>query len=430
MRSRLRWVALVAATSLTPACRGPASGETSADALTPDPWVCQPLASPAAGSATTPRITRGADGVVYLTWVATDGADGASSLWFSRLQRGHREPPRWSEARRIAAGTDWFLNWADFPAFAALEDGTLLATWLAKAAEATYAYHVQFALSRDGGTSWSEPRVLHEDRSATEHGFVSLVPIDERLFGAVWLDGRATAHGGPMQLRFRKIGYDGSLGPELLLDDRVCDCCPTALAATQDGALVCAYRDRSEDEIRDIGIVRGDAEGFGEPQVLHADGWEMPGCPVNGPALAASGQRFAVAWYTGAGGGAGRVQLALALQDEPFGTPVSIDDGAPEGRVDVDFVAGSGPVVTWLEHGEDGASWRYRSVAADGDLGPSERIAAVSSDRRSGCLQIAGDLVSIVAAWIELGRDASRIATARIGPRAVVVHEPRSSPSE
>lgn len=45
----------------------------------------------------------------------------------------------WSEPRTIAEGSDWFVNWADFPAVAALPDGTLFAHWLAKSGPGSYA---------------------------------------------------------------------------------------------------------------------------------------------------------------------------------------------------------------------------------------------------------------------------------------------------
>jgi hypothetical protein len=51
------------------------------------------------------------------------------------------------------------------------------------------------------------------------------------------------------------IGLDGTLGKEVLLDGRVCECCATSAASTPDGIAV-VYRDRSKEEVRDISIVR------------------------------------------------------------------------------------------------------------------------------------------------------------------------------
>ena len=43
-----------------------------------------------------------------------------------------------------------------------------------------------------------------------------------------------------------------------------------------------AYRDRSQTEMRNIGILH--VQG-GTPRVLNEDGWRINGCPVNGPRL-------------------------------------------------------------------------------------------------------------------------------------------------
>ena len=79
------------------------------------------------------------------------------------------------------------------------------------------------------------------------------------------------------------------------------------------GTPVAVYRDRSSKEIRDIGAVVFNAKGNASaPKRVHADNWTMPGCPVNGPALAARGERFLVAWPTMA---AGPMAVRAALGD-------------------------------------------------------------------------------------------------------------------
>ena len=84
------------------------------------------------------------------------------------------------------------------------------------------------------------------------------------------------------------------------IDARVCDCCGTAAVALADGGLL-VYRDRSVGDVRDIAIVRIRDGGFEPPRIVHADGWVIRGCPVNGPALAMRDDRVAVLWFTAAG---------------------------------------------------------------------------------------------------------------------------------
>ena len=52
-----------------------------------------------------------------------------------------------------------------------------------------------------------------------------------------------------MTLRAASINNNNQILEEYLLDARVCDCCQTDVAMTQDGPIV-IYRDRSEDLVR------------------------------------------------------------------------------------------------------------------------------------------------------------------------------------
>ena len=58
-----------------------------------------------------------------------------------------------------------------------------------------------------------------------------------------------------MTLRAAFIDKKGNKINEWELDGRVCDCCQTTAAITNDGPVV-VYRDRSDDEVRDMSIVR------------------------------------------------------------------------------------------------------------------------------------------------------------------------------
>jgi hypothetical protein len=247
----------------------------------------------------------------------------------------------------IAAGDDFFANWADLPGVVAAADGSLTAHWLAKTGEETYAYSIFLARSTDGGVSWTPLGRLNDDDTPTEHGFVSYVAADDGV-RAFWLDGRAMAEGGPMSLRTAVI--TDQVGPDEVLDERVCECCSTDAAMTSTGPVVVA-RDRSESEIRDISIVRRVDGDWSRAQPIHADAWQIDGCPVNGPEIAADGDLVAVAWFTAAGAEP-RVQMAISHDaGASFGRPVLIDGEGPLGRVDV-VLDGKEAVVSWLAFGD------------------------------------------------------------------------------
>jgi hypothetical protein len=374
------------------------------------------LATPSQPDSGEPNLTVAPDGAVLLSWIEAAG-DGAHALRHSRREAGGE----WSAPRTVATGDDWFVNWADFPSLAALPDGTLLAHWLKKSGPAPFAYDVQLALSRDAGATWSEPLVPHRDGTQSEHGFVAMAPGASDLMGVVWLDGRNTVGdddgptdhgegGDEMALMFASVNAAGRVGEETLLDPRVCDCCQTGMAPTDRGLLV-VYRDRSESEVRDISYVRSDGEGWSEPRTLFADGWEIHGCPVNGPSVAARGSRVAVAWFT-APDDHGRVSVILSEDGgETWGAPVRVDEGEPIGRVQVALLAEHGALVSWLEQVEGGTHLKVRSLGSDGRLGRVLRVADSSTSRSSGFPRLAVSGREAVFAWRD-SADPPRVRTA------------------
>ena len=156
------------------------------------------IASPASAGAMAPNLRAGADGRVYLSWVEP-GATKRSVLRFSVLDGG-----RWSAPRDVASGDDWFVNWADFPSVVPLDGGALVAHWLVKNGEGTFAYSVHTSRSVDGGRTWQRPVVPHRDTTQTEHGFVSLVGWDGDRVATVWLDGRQIARHTGVYLPFER----------------------------------------------------------------------------------------------------------------------------------------------------------------------------------------------------------------------------------
>jgi hypothetical protein len=244
-----------------------------------------------------------------------------------------------------------------------------------------------------------------------------MFPVDDGL-GAVWLDGREMPDGGPMALRYTTITSDGSLGEEVVLDAMVCDCCQTGVALATEGPVV-AYRGRTEGEIRDILVTRRTASGWSEPRTVHDDGWMIPGCPVNGPSIAADGDRVVVAWFTGATdptgdapsredvrrmGEQGRVLAAVSVDGgASFADPVRVDDGEAMGRVGVVMLDDGDALVTWLERTGDDAEIRLRRIDASGRPGPSAALAVTAAARASGFPRVARRGDDILFAWTEAG---------------------------
>ncbi|MCI0486582.1 MAG: glycoside hydrolase [Blastocatellia bacterium] len=373
------------------------------------------VASPAAPGSGEPNLYAAADGRVFLSWIEPAGEKGHA------LRFAVRNGDNWSEPRTIAEGANWFVNWADFPSLIVLPDGMMVAHWLAKSGTGTYAYDVNISRSTDGGRSWSKPMVPHRDGTQTEHGFVSFIEWKGGRAGAVWLDGRnfaskehgAGGHGASsaeMTLRFAAIDSKGQLSDEAVLDGRVCECCQTSAAITSDGAIV-VYRDRSEKEVRDISVIRYHKGRWTEPKTIHADGWEINGCPVNGPSVAADGRKVAVAWFTAQGD---KPRVNVAFSDDAganFGQPVQVDDGNPMGRVQVIMLTDGSALVVWLERTAKGGEIRARRVKADGMRDQSITVGNTSAARAAGFPRMVRAGNEVVFAWTESGKP-SKVRTA------------------
>jgi hypothetical protein len=376
--------------------------------------VIRTTQSPAEGDSREPDLYATHDGRVILNWVEKV-TDKRYALRFAILDENG-----WSEAQTASQGENWFINWADFPSLIALRNGTLAAHWLSKSASATYAYDVNILQSKDRGKNWTKPIVPHRDNTLTEHGFVSLIPLSDGRLGAVWLDGRnmknmkeSDEHAPApesMTLRYAAIDGDGKLSDERELDERVCECCQTSAAITNNGPIA-VYRDRSPGEVRDIYIVRQVNGSWTKPQPIFADNWQINGCPVNGPAVAADGARVVVAWFTGVDG-TPHVKIAFS-QDAgaKFSQPIQVDDGETVGRVDTLLLQDGSALICWLAGTADGGAIKVRRVRQDGTVGPSAVLARTDISRSSGFPRMArlGDQVHF--AWTEFGKP-SHVRTA------------------
>lgn len=371
------------------------------------------LESPAGPGSLAPSLVALDERRAVLAWLEV--VDAGHALRFSMF-----DGERFGEVSEIARGDDWFANWADMPAIHILPNGDWLAHWLVKSGPATYAYDIVMARSSDEGGSWSEVFSPHDDGTLTEHGFVSYFDWDDERAGVAWLDGRETAgagaddghanghghhHGaGAMTLRFAAIGPQGEVTDPVLLDPRVCDCCQTAAAMTAEGPVV-IYRGRDEGEVRDIRLVRFSNGQWSRPVVLHDDGWQIGGCPVNGPALIADGSRVLAAWFTMAGG---RPRVRVALSEDAgrdFELLETLGEGSALGRVDLSWLDGEF-VVSWMNQGDDGAQLMLSHFSSDGGHQQSVPMARTDPARISGfprLLRLESQL--LLLAWTEPGAD-------------------------
>lgn len=387
-----------------------AAASSSAPQLFSAPFA--EVASPAPDGSAQPHLTVGNNGRVLMSWLTPKtvppAAAGQRPSTTHSFQFAELTGDRWSAPRTIVEGPRMFANWADFPAMFVTRGGVMAAHWLERRGQGRTSYDVKLRTSRDGGRTWSPEVIPHRDGTETEHGFVSFfeTPGQGHGLGLLWLDGREMAGhggghgagGGQMTLRSAMVSAQGVAGQETVVDGRVCDCCQTA-ATTTDTGVVVAYRDRSDKEIRDIYVTRFENGKWSPGAAVHADNWEINGCPVNGPAIAARGQKVAVAWFA-AKDNAPKTQLAFSSDGgKTFGPPVRIDSGTTLGRVGLTLLADGRALVSWIDNLGAAAKFTIRDVSPDGTLGTPVVVSAISGDRPSGFPQMVVSGRKVVVAW-------------------------------
>lgn len=321
-----------------------------------------------------------------LSWVSFNEQKKAS-LNLSRFTDG-----KWTKPQTIATGSDWFVNWADFPTHA-INGNLILTSYLKKSASGTYNYDVVLSLQKLSGEKIKEDFILHSDGVKSEHGFVSIIPNDNHGFYVTWLDGRNTVekkldgHHKPMTIRFAEITAGGGVINESELDSATCDCCQTSIAANKNGPIV-VYRDRDKKEVRDIYITRQINGAWEAPSPVHKDGWIINGCPVNGPKVAVNSNNLAVSWFTVSNENP-IVNLSFSKSNgDSFGTPIKINDHDAIGRVDVAFLNEQEVIVSYMEGDDVGTYLRIKKVSINGKVSEPITISKIDGGRNTGVPQL------------------------------------------
>jgi len=367
----------------------------------------QSVQVPAMAGSRLPRLRTLPNGDVLMSWVEPKGEGHA--LKFAVLHDGH-----WIRQGEVAHGANWFVNWADYPSVVAVDDQFWMAHWLVKQQGGkTFDYDVALAISNDAGLTWREIGHPHRDGAEAEHGFAAIFPIKGDA-GIIWLDGRDyvkkidlakhPGKSGNFSLRYTLIHRDGSMEAEQAIDNNTCTCCWPSVAVTSAGP-VAVWRGRTDNEIRDnnISLLRDDK--WTAPAPLGAEGWNIEGCPVNGPAVSARGMQVVAAWFS-AEGNRPRVRAAFSKDGgKSFSKPVEIDDASPLGRIGLVWRDNNTAVISWMTVADSvtkKSNLALRTVHVNGSLGSIQRITDVSAGRDTGVPQMVANEAGLMLAWTDI----------------------------
>ena len=348
------------------------------------------LSNPSNAGAMAPNLYSN-DNEIWMTWIEPVNGEETYKVKCAEFLNGS-----WNASSTVLKASHLFVNWADFPELCIAKDGSMYVTWLQKSGPGTYAYDIGIAQSKDEGKSWSHLGTLNDDRVLGEHGFVSLIQNGDKGVRAFWLDGRAmtgdghSGHGGgDMQLRTTLVNSEVQTSE--LIDARVCECCSTD-AVLHAGVPLVVYRDRDAGEIRDISITTlGKKE-----KLIYADGWNINGCPVNGPSIATNDKDVLVGWFT-APENKSEVNVAF-INAEGIQKPIELSTNSI-GRIDVALLEDSTGIACWLETCDDGMYVSVAKVRKDGSVSQIQHAEKVASSRQAGFPQIAVAGDNLLVIW-------------------------------
>jgi hypothetical protein len=337
------------------------------------------------------------NGFLTLSWIKS-GKDGEATLQYSQLKKDN-----WENPKNVVTGTNWFINWADFPANA-INDDLILTSYLKKSEESTYSYDVILNLQNLSGTPIKENFLLNTDGVKAEHGFVSMIPNKKNGFFVTWLDGRNTvkthsdSHHKPMTIRVAEVSKNGTIFNENEIDGSTCDCCQTSITLAPNGPIV-VYRDRSNEEIRDIYIARNVDGVWLSPKSVFNDNWQIKGCPVNGPKIVSDTKNIAVVWFTEANNRPS-VNLSFSFDEGSFfESPIQINDGIAIGRVDAVFLNSKEVLVSYMEDFENNTYLKCKKVSLNGVSSKAFVIAKLEGGRATGVPQLEVFEDNVYAVW-------------------------------
>jgi hypothetical protein len=280
---------------------------------------------------------------------------------------------------------------------------------------------VHLARSSDGGTTFAPAALVHEDGLSGARGWASVAVDATGTAHVVWLVGRhATpaparpptghAHGGSMRQDVVHASWrpDGTTD-ERLVESHVCFCCKTSVAAGPGGDVYLAWRHVYPTNLRDIAVSRSTDGGrtFGDPVRVHEDGWQLNGCPEDGPAIALDDAgRLHIVWPTMTGEGA-NAEKALFYSSSTdggrtFAPRVRLDgSGAGVAAHPQLASAGDGVLAVWDERDGDGTRILVRGPVTGDPASVSTRVVAEGTGLIYPAVAWTG--AAAIVAWSDAG---------------------------
>ena len=165
--------------------------------------------------------------------------------------------------------------------------------------------------------------------------------------------------------------------------------------------------------MRDIFITRLENESWTRPTPVYVDNWEIAGCPVNGPSVAAQKHQVAVGWFS-AKDNQPKVNLSLSTDNgDSFTNTVTVAQQNTNGRVSVAMLESGKVVISWLETAGKSALIKAAAYNYNGELLDSATIAETVSSRQSGFPVMTSSGNDVFVTWTEVSLE-KQVRVARV----------------
>jgi len=291
------------------------------------------------------------------------------------------------------------------PALVQKPDDTLVMVFSAKNEEAEFRFagSVKYIRSYDGGSTWTDPEIVHKSDTNIEnsHSFVAATLLADGEVGTVWLDGRHKLDHSVMY--FSKTNGMEGFGEDYPVGEGTCQCCKNSLLTDENGTLHIAYRGLT-DGTRDVMHFTSNDNGatFTKPKKISEDGWKIDACPHNGPAMArAEDGALHFIWYSLAGG-EGLFYATSADGGTSFTPRLQVSDNPVAKHPQLEVVNGYA-VTVWDELTGNGKSAHKRArltVIGEGGVLKSEVLSTENREAWAPNLIKLKD-GNLLASWVE-----------------------------
>ena len=313
------------------------------------------------------------------------------------------------------------------------------------------ASQIRVGRSTDGGRSFGKAETIHDSTLTGARGWSSLVVDEKGAAHVAWLDGRNArkaaltsaagganpaaagghAHSEPMRQDIFHLTLlaDGSR-QESPVAANVCFCCKTSVTTGPRDVVYVAWRHIYPVNLRDMAVASSSDGGrtFSPPARVSEDGWQLEGCPEDGPSIAVGPEgTLHIAWPTIADKGASRKGIFYSYSTDggrTFAPRSRVDEGQDvtnAGHPQIAIVDGRVAVV-WDESAATGPRVRVRLIGSGGkaqDWRPE--FAAAQTFSEPGPVTypaIASSASGLIGAWTMNVAKGSEIHIRRLLPAA------------